>query len=85
MYRSDPCYKFTWALDVCVRENSTDYRHLKEIETALDGLTTARAYGYARAFLGGPPPPARPPARIGGLITGRRAGRVPRVPAAIWR
>lgn len=46
MYRSDPCYKFTWALDVCVRENSTDYRHLKEIETALDGLTTASAYGY---------------------------------------
>ena len=45
MYKSDPCYKFAWALDASVRQAYLDNRLAKEIETAFDQLANPNAYG----------------------------------------
>ena len=37
----DPCHKFTWCLDACIREKSIDSRRLKELQTFLDGMKKA--------------------------------------------
>ena len=34
----DPCHKFTWCLDACVRDKSIDSKRLKELQTFLDGI-----------------------------------------------
>jgi len=34
----DPCHKFTWCLDACIRDKSIDSKRLKELQTFLDGI-----------------------------------------------
>ena len=34
----DPCHKFTWCLDACIRDKSIDTRRLKELQTFLDSI-----------------------------------------------
>lgn len=34
----DPCHKFAWLLDACVREKSIDSKRLKELQTFLDNI-----------------------------------------------
>eukprot|EP00794_Sanderia_malayensis_P015919 gene15919-17520_t len=37
----DPCHKFTWCLDACIRERNADSRRLKELQAFLDGMKKA--------------------------------------------
>ena len=32
----DPCHKFTWCLDACIRDKSIDSKRLKELQSFLD-------------------------------------------------
>lgn len=34
----DPCHKFAWLLDACVRDRSIDSKRLKELQAFLDGI-----------------------------------------------
>ncbi|ELT91507.1 hypothetical protein CAPTEDRAFT_172048 [Capitella teleta] len=34
----DPCHKFAWCLDACIREKNIDSKRLKELQGFLDGL-----------------------------------------------
>ena len=45
LYKGDPCYKFAWALDACVRQNALDSRLGKELDQALDQLAPPSAIG----------------------------------------
>jgi len=34
----DPCYKFTWCLDACIREKNIDVKRSRELQGFLDGI-----------------------------------------------
>ena len=34
----DPCHKFTWCLDACIRERFIDAKRAKELQGFLDGI-----------------------------------------------
>ena len=34
----DPCHKFCWCLDACIRDRSIDSKRLKELQAFLDGV-----------------------------------------------
>ena len=34
----DPCHKFAWCLDACIREKNAESRRLKELRTFIDGM-----------------------------------------------
>ncbi|XP_071948538.1 negative elongation factor B-like [Antedon mediterranea] len=34
----DPCHKFTWCLDACIREKFVDEKRARELQTFLDGI-----------------------------------------------
>nr|CAB3232512.1 negative elongation factor B [Phallusia mammillata] len=34
----DPCYKFTWCLDACIREHYVDVKRARELQVFLDGV-----------------------------------------------
>ncbi|XP_002167771.3 negative elongation factor B [Hydra vulgaris] len=38
IHQVDPCHKFTWCLDACIRDKSIDTRRLKELQTFLDTI-----------------------------------------------
>lgn len=38
----DPCHKFTWCLDACIRDKSIDSKRLKELQTFLDNIKTGQ-------------------------------------------
>ena len=34
----DPCHKFTWCLDACIRERSVDNKRGRELQGFLDSI-----------------------------------------------
>ena len=38
----DPCHKFTWCVDACIRERTVDVKRSREIQAFLDGIKTGQ-------------------------------------------
>lgn len=38
----DPCHKFTWCVDACIRERNVDTKRSREIQAFLDGIKTGQ-------------------------------------------
>lgn len=34
----DPCHKFTWCLDACIREKNVDIKRSRELQGFLDSI-----------------------------------------------
>lgn len=38
----DPCHKFTWCVDACIRERNVDTKRSREIQAFLDGIKSGQ-------------------------------------------
>lgn len=45
----DPCHKFTWCLDACIREKNVDVKRSRELQGFLDSIKVKKLK-YKLAF-----------------------------------
>ena len=48
----DPCYKFTWCLNACMKENYVDTKQARELQGFLDNISkkSEKVIGYVLIF-----------------------------------